>query len=146
MSQTGGSTAGAGSGTLICSFVMRYMRSPNIGTGDFHTYRQMRRKEMFRLEGIERDARKEAEKTAHLEKRTEMANECAAATAERSAKRKRKKEKALEAKAKKKLEKFIQLPTDGSFLEMFKKRKEEEASSGTGGPATETIATSSDTK
>jgi hypothetical protein len=71
---TSGSTAGAGS-------------------GDFHQYRQLRRKERYRLVQMEAAARKQQAIEAHAENREDLRRECENRTLKKALKRRQKKEK-----------------------------------------------------
>ena len=71
------------------------------GSGEFHTYRMQRRREMFRLERMEAEAAKEQEQTEFEERQAKRAAEADARTSKKRAKRQRKKEnrEAREGKA-----------------------------------------------
>ncbi|TNV72500.1 hypothetical protein FGO68_gene10695 [Halteria grandinella] len=64
------------------------------GSGDFHQYRQLRRKERYRLVRMEVEHRRAKEKEEHEERRKDRDLECRLKTEKKSAKRRLKKEKA----------------------------------------------------
>ena len=64
------------------------------GSGDFHQYRQLRRKERYRLIKMEAEARHAKEQEEHMERRKDRERETETRTLKKSLKRKQKKAKA----------------------------------------------------
>ena len=96
------------------------------GSGDFHQYRQLRRKERYRLIRMEVEHRRQAEATEMSERRKDRERECSLRTQKKALKRKMKKEKKRVikegAKEAEKILKNSALVNDGTFLEKVKEK------------------------
>eukprot|EP00743_Colponemidia_sp_Colp-15_P004116 GILK01004444.1.p1 GENE.GILK01004444.1~~GILK01004444.1.p1 ORF type:complete len:151 (+),score=39.06 GILK01004444.1:33-455(+) len=90
------------------------------GSGDFHHYRNMRRKEQERLERMEKEwVQKTEQEKFEIERQRKIA-ELEAKTSKKAEKRKRKKEKLQEIKKlKKEAVQVNHIPNDGTFLQQF---------------------------
>ena len=97
------------------------------GSGDFHQYRQLRRKERYRLVKMEVEHRKQLEKSAYEEKREMMTKGDELFTEKRAMKRRLKKEKKkIMKKFGKEADKLDQ-PRDGTFIDQVIKKYGEDA-------------------
>ena len=90
------------------------------GSGDFHQYRNLKRREEARLEAMEieyreRKVREEFEQLKEMHKQQSLN-----ATARRAAKRLKKKER---RNLKKEAQNLNQFPNDGTFVDLVKKQK-----------------------
>jgi len=74
------------------------------GSGDFHQYRMQRRKEMFRLANLDKQAKHQEIQVTYQALLDAKKDEAEAVTAKKSAKRKAKKEKQKHSKIRKKWE------------------------------------------
>ena len=90
------------------------------GSGDFHQYRQLRRKERYRLIRMEVEARREREKEDYEEERRTRDMECSLKTQKRAMKRRLKKGKARAIKEAVAAGGKPKLDSDGTFLEKIK--------------------------
>eukprot|EP01099_Mayorella_cantabrigiensis_P003223 TRINITY_DN2498_c0_g1_i1.p1 TRINITY_DN2498_c0_g1~~TRINITY_DN2498_c0_g1_i1.p1 ORF type:complete len:118 (-),score=38.51 TRINITY_DN2498_c0_g1_i1:38-391(-) len=75
------------------------------GSGDFHQYRALRRKELFRLERLEKDHLISQAEKEFQERKILRQLECEEKTAKKAEKRKRKKEKIRELREQEKKQK-----------------------------------------
>ncbi|CDW73592.1 map kinase [Stylonychia lemnae] len=87
------------------------------GSGDFHQYRQLRRKERYRLIKMEAEHRQQKEKEDYANKRQGMNLECDVKTQKKSLKRKLKKEKKRIIKEYGKMAKGLNECEDGSLVD-----------------------------
>jgi len=90
------------------------------GSGEFHQYRYLRRKEFFRLKQMDIEAKKQEETKKYKEMREQKDAKASAKTAKKSSKRKKLKQKHQEAKSRKKNE------TTGEENSEKKAKEEEE--------------------
>ena len=92
------------------------------GSGDFHQYRQLRRKERYRLIRMEVEHRRAKETEEHEQQRKDRELECKLRTQQKANKRKLKKEKKRIIKEVQKSGNCAKLVSDGTFLEKVKEK------------------------
>ena len=97
------------------------------GSGDFHQYRQLRRKERYRLVKMEAEARREREREEHAEARADQRLADALQTQQKAAKRRLKKEKKRIAKQFSKAAKGLCGVADGALLAAVSEKYGDEA-------------------
>jgi ATPase subunit of ABC transporter with duplicated ATPase domains len=94
------------------------------GSGDFHQYRNLKRREEARLELMEIDYRERKIKEEFEQLKEAHKQQNLAATLKKASKRNKKKEKKKILKTlKEEAEKINKYPNDGSFIELIKKPK-----------------------
>ena len=98
------------------------------GSGDFHQYRQMRRKERYRMVKMEAEARRTKERVEHEKQREDRLRETEVKTMKKSLKRQQKKAKKKMAIKMDKLAKIAE-PEQSSLSAMKGKTQQDEAES-----------------
>ena len=98
------------------------------GSGDFHQYRQLRRKERYRLINMEVEHRRSKEVEEHAARRHDRELECSLKTQKKALKRKGKKDKLKMIKEGLKMVLPKEAPiNDGTFLERVRVKYGEDA-------------------
>lgn len=89
------------------------------GSGDFHTYRKLRAREIERQKLMDQEWEDMEEQVGFESRKAQAENELTAKTAKKAKKRKRRKQQQKEARALQKLQKKNSFTNDGSFMEQF---------------------------